>query len=96
MTSSLFTANAKAAGTEPSSSTEKIGTNFVSDSSLYRRTALSSIPIVMQGLFRAAWLLTSDVIYLPCAALCRLTSRNAPGSPCDSVRILANYFFLER
>ena len=51
MMSLLFLANAKAAGTEQSSSTEKIGTNFVLDSSLYRRTALSSIPIAMQGLF---------------------------------------------
>ena len=96
MMSSLFLANAKAAGTEQSSSsTEKIGTNFVSDSSLYRRTALSSIPIAMQGLFRAARLLMSDVISLLRAALCMLTSRNVPGSPCDQVRILANYFFLE-
>ena len=83
MMSSLFSANAKAAGTEQSSSTEKIGTNFVLDSSLYRRTALSSILIVTQGLFPAALLLTSDVISLPHAALCTLTSRNALGSPCD-------------
>ena len=76
MMSLLFSANAKAAGTEQSSYTEKIGTKFVSDSSLYRRTALSSILIVMQGLFPAALLLMSDVISLLCAALCKKCARS--------------------
>ena len=96
MMSLSFLANAKTAGTEQSSSTEKIGTKFVSDSSLYRRTALFSILIVMQGLFPAALLLMSDMISLPHATLCTLTSRNVLGLPCDQVRILANYFFLKR
>ena len=80
MTSSLFSANATAAGIEQSNSTEKTASSL-SDWSLYKQNALSSIPTATYTLSPAALLLASDVTSLPWAALCTLTSENSSGSP---------------
>ena len=79
-TSSPFSANATAAGIEQSNSTEKTASSL-SDWSLYKRTALSSISTAIYTLSPAALLLASDVTSLPRAALCTLTSENSSGSP---------------